>query len=765
MPQEHDKQKDKNQNIHAIETELDSGSRKRTRTDIDFLDAYWTVGEAILSKYKVEEILGKGGMGVVYRVSQANSNNVYAVKTLRTSKNSVKLRRRMMREIRTWMDLPQHPNLARCYFFRTVDENLTVFSEYIDGGTVFDWIRSDPTPSFPEILDVLIQLAWGLHVAHINGVVHQDVKTSNALITTDRVVKLTDFGLSSVDASFNPEDLETHNLSSHLVTTNGMTPAYSSPEQINRKKLSHKTDIWSFGISILELLAREITWLYGTAGPTILEELSQSGRNGEDPVIPLMMQPLLVKCLKTDPELRWNDMLEIADELKRLYQQVTGELYYRPTPEFMELPVRDQMDRQSLTGDMWSDPQDWLEKALEHRGMDSKDAVLPSLPVRKGSRTVQAIVDLEVFEMAERIYKKLIAAGRDDLEWELSSLRYQKSFIHEYLDDNETAWELMSGVLDFYEMKIVEDKNREVVQKLVNACLRVGSHLHHINKYQEAQAVFDRAVEVFTPIVEEGLDWVPENDQAMVYVNKTIVALDLVQHDRAVEFSGEAIEILKKSLSREFSEKAQFQLGKAYSTMAGALAGMDKFRDALNKLNDGIGVLMDLAVRCNHPKAKMNVIYNLLNKSMLLMNLNDLHEAVETLDRAIDLVTKMINEEDRIEMRMWLATITLKKGQALHQLESLPDALRCTNDGIELLEHLVHKEGKAEAARELFFGYSEKAAILEKQGDLDLALKFYDQVIEVLTEFTDLYQQRDLGSERARYIKKRDNLKARMGLG
>src|SRR5262249_17857278 len=154
-------------------------------------------------------------------------------------------------ELQTWIDLPGHPHLTMCCFFRTVENELVIFSEFVDGGSLATWIRDRKLTVLPQILDVAIQTAWALQAAHDAGVIHLDVKPANVLLTQDRVAKITDFGLARTRSI--TSTVATGPGNTILVSGRGMTPAYCSPEQAEAKPLGRPSDIWSWAVLVLEM--------------------------------------------------------------------------------------------------------------------------------------------------------------------------------------------------------------------------------------------------------------------------------------------------------------------------------------------------------------------------------------------------------------------------------------------------------------------------------------------------------------------------------
>lgn len=231
-------------------------------TDPEKVPIVWQVGDVILDLYEVKEVFTGGGMGLVYRVHHRGWDMDLAVKSPRPEFFEKPTHvENFEREAETWVNLGLHPHTVSCYYVRRLGGIPRIFTEFVDGGSLADWIRSrrlyegGPDTALERILNVTIQFAWGLHYAHEQGLIHQDVKPGNVLVNNDGTVKVTDFGLAKarVLAGETPLSFAGQSI---LVTSGGMTPAYCSPEQANGEPLSRKTDIWS-GRSVSLRCSRE----------------------------------------------------------------------------------------------------------------------------------------------------------------------------------------------------------------------------------------------------------------------------------------------------------------------------------------------------------------------------------------------------------------------------------------------------------------------------------------------------------------------------
>ena len=201
---------------------------------------------------------------------------------------------------------------------------MVVFAEFVPGGSLKDWIRDGRLDTAERILDVAIQFAWGLDEAHRRGLVHQDVKPANVLMTLDGVPKVTDFGLAQTraqveDAAFGTDaDPERAAARDIWVSYGGMTQAYCSPEQAVRSGLTHHTDQWCWAVSVLEMFTGQTRWKSGTVAGQVLERCVKAA--AADPTVWRIRPPgpvveVLRRCFRRAPEERWPTIAAATDAL------------------------------------------------------------------------------------------------------------------------------------------------------------------------------------------------------------------------------------------------------------------------------------------------------------------------------------------------------------------------------------------------------------------------------------------------------------------
>jgi serine/threonine protein kinase len=278
------------------------------------------IGQTI-SRYRIEEKLGEGGMGVVYRASDLRLGRTVVVKTLRPeSAANVSLRRRMANEAQAASTL-NHPAIATLFDFESDGDVVFLVYEYVKGKTLHD-LRREHSFTLEELIGVFITIADALASAHRAGIVHRDLKPANVMITEDGRVKILDFGLAKL-ALFREDGLTIPT----AVTVPGLllgTVAYMSPEQLEGQAVDHRADIFAFGTMLYELAANHHPFEgkspSSTIGNILKEEPPDLSRWLKE--APAELERLIRKCVRKNREERYQSLGEVAVDLKAILRDL-----------------------------------------------------------------------------------------------------------------------------------------------------------------------------------------------------------------------------------------------------------------------------------------------------------------------------------------------------------------------------------------------------------------------------------------------------------
>ena len=266
------------------------------------------IGKTILH-YKILEKLGEGGMGVVYKAEDTNLKREVAIKFLpRQIASQKEEKERFKVEAQAAASL-NHPNIATIYSIEEADDEAFIVMEFIDGRELKDKIAEGPV-KINESIEIAKKITDGLKAAHSKGIVHRDIKSSNIMITSDGKVKVMDFGLAKVTGS---------GLMTKVGTTMG-TAAYMSPEQATGEKVDNRTDIWSLGVILYELLTGELPFKaeYEAAWNYVILNKDPLKPSELDRKIPANLDSLVLKMLEKDREKRYSNADDLLNDFEKI---------------------------------------------------------------------------------------------------------------------------------------------------------------------------------------------------------------------------------------------------------------------------------------------------------------------------------------------------------------------------------------------------------------------------------------------------------------
>ena len=273
-----------------------------------------------LGHYRILEQIGAGGMGVVYRATDTQLGRDVALKVLpdRFARDAGRMTR-FSREAHVLASL-NHPGIATIYGLAQSGDVRAIAMELVEGQTLADALRSGPIP-LDEALPIASQIAEALEAAHEKGIIHRDLKPANVKVTPDGRVKLLDFGLAKAlvgpaSASSITESPTVSEIGTQIGVILG-TAAYMSPEQARGKPLDRRTDVWSFGCVLYEMLTGKTVFGGATVSDTIAGILEREVDWRALPeTTPPGVRHVLRRCLQKDPRQRVHDIADARLEIE-----------------------------------------------------------------------------------------------------------------------------------------------------------------------------------------------------------------------------------------------------------------------------------------------------------------------------------------------------------------------------------------------------------------------------------------------------------------
>jgi serine/threonine-protein kinase len=288
-----------------------------------------------IGRFKIIEELGRGGMAVVYKAYDPNINRPLAIKVLLEERCANKeYRSRFLAEAKA-AGLLSHPNIVTIFDIGEVNDRPYIAMELLDGQPLDEYMKSTPNRSLRDDLGIGIQLAKALHYAHSKGVVHRDIKPSNIIrVKGSNNVKITDFGIARVE---DPDMTRQTQMGEVLGT-----PQYMSPEQALGRKVDARSDLYSVGVVLYQLLTGKKPFEGGTIA-TLLLQITTTEPPPIDavvPGIPKSVKLIVERLLRKDPEKRFQNGKDLVIALIDAIEEVRQEEMQRARPKILPIRVK-----------------------------------------------------------------------------------------------------------------------------------------------------------------------------------------------------------------------------------------------------------------------------------------------------------------------------------------------------------------------------------------------------------------------------------------
>ena len=347
------------------------------------------IGQIVKDRYEILEILGEGGMAFVYKARDTQLERFVAIKTLKPNYvNQETFVERFKREAKTAANL-NHPNIVQIFDWGIEDEPYFVM-EYIEGNTLTSIIAKNRTISLSDILFIGAQVSNGLHAAHQKGLVHRDIKPGNIMITPDGKVKVTDFGIVSLQ-----------NEESDITKTGSIlgTASYISPEQAQGKPVSIESDLYSLGTVLYELIAGKPPFTGDTPISTATKHLTEKPEKLSSfrKDLPKGVENTIMKML----EKATYDRFKSAEDVRATLLQQRKSLQFEQTRENLvdltnpKIKLRFTLPALLISigvvvGTIWT-----LTQVFDGLPVDGGTPTLVEIPDLTGSEQAQALEDLQ----------------------------------------------------------------------------------------------------------------------------------------------------------------------------------------------------------------------------------------------------------------------------------------------------------------------------------------------------------------------------------
>lgn len=297
-------------------------------------------GQKINDRYEIIKTIGEGGMANVYLANDTILDRKVAIKVLRGDlSNDEKFIRRFKREALSVSNL-SHPNIVEVYDVGEEDGNYYIVMEYIEGKTLKQLLQKRGALTLNEVIDIMTQLTDGLAHAHEAYIIHRDIKPQNIMIEDNGLVKITDFGIAMALNS------------TQLTQTNSVMGSvhYLPPEQANGKGSTVKSDIYSLGILMYELLTGSVPFKGDTAVEIALKHMKEKipSIKKQNPTIPQSVENIVLKATAKNPKNRYDNVRDMYKDLQTALQRDNEKrlVYEYPENDLEETKVIPQVTKE-----------------------------------------------------------------------------------------------------------------------------------------------------------------------------------------------------------------------------------------------------------------------------------------------------------------------------------------------------------------------------------------------------------------------------------
>ena len=324
------------------------------------------IGMMVGDRYEILEKIGTGGMSDVYKAKCHKLNRFVAVKVLKQefSENA-----NFVSKFRTEAQAAagmMHPNIVNVYDVGEESGTQYIVMELVEGITLKQYIEKKARLSVKEAISIAIQVSMGIEAAHKNRIIHRDIKPQNIMISKDGKVKVTDFGIAKA-------------VTSNTITSNVMGSVhYTSPEQARGGYSDEKSDIYSLGITMFEMLTGRVPFNGETTVAIAIKHIQEPMPSPREYIseIPISVEQIVFKCTQKSPDRRYQSMAEVIDDLKKSLMH--------PDEDFVKMIDPDEEASTRMISE--KDMQQIKQQSRKHDSMDQAIRVRTAVEPAKAAQ-------------------------------------------------------------------------------------------------------------------------------------------------------------------------------------------------------------------------------------------------------------------------------------------------------------------------------------------------------------------------------------------
>ncbi|MEZ6127172.1 MAG: serine/threonine-protein kinase [Planctomycetaceae bacterium] len=695
-------------------------------------------GDMLAEGYEVIRRLGAGGMATVYHVRHRDGQADAALKIPHPALvESSAQQAAVYDELQAWMSLPQHPHLLECYFVRELEGRPVVFSEYLAGGDLATWAQRGRIHGVRHVLDLCIQLSEAMAVVQNHGMVHRDLKPANCFLNQQGHLKLGDFGLAAArDRTAWPTfgdtadaDGLTASEKHHDTPLFAGTQEYASPEQFDGRPVTSQSDIWSLGVTMLELLSGTRPRL-GAAARWAAEDFQQTAaaRDVPDDVFEVLMQ-----LLEPDPVKRLSTFRDVSQQLQRAYARMFASKYPRvfPNPQTTHKPHAGNSALERSTA------QAILNMALRAAGqdVDVPDEIQRPAAGKGFNQSAGLMHDLKLLKQAATIYETLFEKH--------GSFRTELASVHARLASTwRQAGSLPEAIASYTDSISILRKQFDSDPQAVALTLIQAIHDRAVCRRQTGQATqaiddYAEGIELFRAHNPQHFGATFQNLLANLHSNRAMALLVSVRLNEALGDAETAI-AMRERLHHEHSNRYAVDLAGTCLNRAVILRNLGRVHEAI----EACGRSLELSEPENAAGQLMQrddirgTAY--LNRCAAFLSLNQLRQAAPDADMAIQLFESAPQSHD---VRWHLSMAYNNRASIRHLSRDISGAIDDIDHVIELREHLVQRRGQWQRLDSLAKAYSNRALFLFENGQHHESAVAYDRAIQFLSSLNQQQPQ------------------------